>query len=215
MSIFPLFKASFIGLFLVGVFCWYVNVLWVVIICVLMSLFLFVYESCVSKLYHYESAFWLFIFSEIIVFGTLLFCCLYFDTWYFMNLSSSLEIPFLGCFVLLGSSITITAFHHLFYWCYSDILLFLTVILGIRFVGLQLLELDEITVKIIDSRFHASRFCTVGLHFSHVLLGVVGLCTVLAVGRLKFGYYRCTVLTWYWHFVDYVWLFVYTFVYVC
>ncbi|VDK34620.1 unnamed protein product [Taenia asiatica] len=83
------------------------------------------------------------------------------------------------------------------------------------FVVLQISEMEDISVNIFDTRFHARRFCTVGLHFSHVLLGVVGLSTILLIGRSKFGVYRCTVLTWYWHFVDYIWLLVYTIVYVC
>lgn len=217
MSIFPLFKASFIGLVLVSLFCWKVSLLLFVCACLLISILIFLFERLYlsGKARHYESAFWLFIFSEVIVFGTLLTCCLYFDTWYYINLSSSLEIPFLGCFILLGSRITVTAFHHLFKWSNSWILLLFTVILGLSFVLLQLIEMEEILVKLYDTRFHASSFCTVGLHFSHVLLGVVGLGTVLCVGSYRFGYYRCTVLTWYWHFVDYVWLFVYTFVYVC
>lgn len=75
--------------------------------------------------------------------------------------------------------------------------------------------MNEVFVNLVDSRFHARRFCTVGLHFSHVLVGIVGLATVFFIGRYKSGWYRCTLVTWYWHFVDYVWLFVYTFVYVC
>lgn len=60
----------------------------------------------------FEAGFWLFIVSEVIIFGTLIFCCLYYDMGYCENLSSALELPFLGCFVLLGSSVTVTGFHH-------------------------------------------------------------------------------------------------------
>nr|UEC44173.1 cytochrome c oxidase subunit III [Taenia caixuepengi] len=214
MSIFPLLNASFIGLLLVGLFLWEINLLIVFFMFVVLSLMIFVYEG-LGECFHYESAFWLFVFSEVMVFGSFLTCCLFFDSWSYENLSSSLEIPFVGCFVLLGSSITVTAFHHLFGWKYCDFFLLLTVILGLCFVCLQVSELEDIDVNIFDSSFYASSFCTIGLHFSHVLLGVIGLITIFLVGSASFGIYRCTVLTWYWHFVDYVWLIVYTIVYVC
>ena len=214
MSVFPVFNACFVGALLVGLFCWKLWLLIVFLIYVILAILIYVQEF-VEDLFHYECAFWLFIFSEVMVFGTLLTCCMYFDDSGYMNLSDPLEIPFLGCFVLLGSSITITAFHHLLEWDYSWLLLFSTVILGTGFVLLQMVEIEEIVVKIFDTRFHGSRFCTIGTHFRHVLLGVIGMLSILFVGVAKFGEYRCTVLTWYWHFVDYVWLFVYAFVYVC
>lgn len=214
MSIVPIYSASFIGLFLVGLFLWKVWFFVVFLVCAIVSIVIFVWDG-LGKVFHYESAFWLFVFSEVMIFGRFLMGCLFFDSWSYERLSRSLEIPFVGCFVLLGSSITVTAFHHLLGWKCCDFFLFLTIVLGLSFVALQIFEMEDIGVNAFDSRFHASRFCTVGLHFSHVLLGVIGLSTILLVGRYKFGIYRCTVLTWYWHFVDYIWLLVYTIVYVC
>nr|UEC44185.1 cytochrome c oxidase subunit III [Taenia tianguangfui] len=215
MSIIPVFVASFVGCFLIGLFLWNIWLLVIFLICVLLVILLFVHEGFSINGNHYESAFWLFVFSEIMVFGSFLICCLFFDSWSYESLSSSLEIPFVGCFVLLGSSITITGFHHLLGWKYCDFFLLLTIILGLGFVGLQILEINDIDINMFDSSFYASSFCTVGLHFSHVLLGVIGLTTLLIVGSKTLGSYSCTVLTWYWHFVDYIWLLVYTIVYVC
>lgn len=214
MSIIPIFNASFVGFFLVGLFLWKVNLFLIFLICAILSIVMFIFDGLGETL-HYESAFWLFVFREVMIFGRFLTCCLFFDSWSYERLSRSLEIPFVGCFVLLGSSVTVTAFHHLLGWKYCDFFLFLTVVLGLSFVVLQISEMEDISVNIFDARFYARRFCTVGLHFSHVLLGVVGLSTILLIGRSKFGVYRCTVLTWYWHFVDYIWLLVYTIVYVC
>ncbi len=214
MSFLPFFNASFIGFLLVGLFLWEVWLVPIVVLLLLVSLAFFWFDLMNVKL-HYESAFWLFILSEVMAFGSLLTCCFYFDTCSFIKLSSPLEIPFLGCFILLGSSITVTGFHHLIRWNWSRRLLVLTILLGVSFVFLQLFEMNEIFINIFDSSFHASSFCTVGLHFRHVLLGVVGLGTILYIGPMRAGMYRCTLVTWYWHFVDYIWLFVYTFVYVC
>lgn len=214
MSFLPFFNASVVGVLLVSLFLWEIWLLPVVLFLLFVSLIFFWFDLMKVHL-HYESAFWLFILSEVMAFGSLLVCCFWFDTCYFINLSSPLEIPFLGCFILLGSSITVTGFHHLIFWEWSWVLLLLTIFLGVRFVFLQLFEMKEIFINIYDSSFHARRFCTVGLHFRHVVLGVVGLITIFYLGAVKAGLYRCTVVTWYWHFVDYIWLFVYTFVYVC
>lgn len=195
-------------------FLWEIWLLPIVFILLIISLVFFWFDLMNIKL-HYESAFWLFIVSEVMAFGMLLTCCFWFDTTNFIKLSDPLEIPFLGCFILLGSRITVTGFHHVLYFELSWVLLMLTVILGISFVLLQLYEMKEIWMKIYDSRFHARSLCTVGLHFRHVVLGVIGLITVLLITPLVAGFYRCTLITWYWHFVDYIWLFVYTFVYVC
>lgn len=210
----PLFNAFVTGILLVSLFLWEIWLLPIVLLLFLVSLAFFWFDLLKTKL-HYESAFWLFILSEVMAFGSLLTCCFWFDTCSFISLSKPLEIPFLGCFLLLGSSITVTGFHHLIFWDYSWLLLSLTILLGISFVVLQLFEMKEIFINIYDRSFHARSFCTVGLHFSHVLLGVVGLRTILYLSPTRAGLYRCTLVTWYWHFVDYIWLFVYAFVYVC
>lgn len=217
MSIFPIFRAWLSGILLIGVFCWKPWLFVVFMLLVICSIFIYMYEVVnvsVHK-FHYESAFWLFIFSEIIVFGTLFFCCLYYDSVGYVNLSSPLEIPLLGCFLLLGSRVTITGFHHLLNWEYSWVLLLLTIVLGIRFMFLQVYEIGVCEIKILDSSFHASRFCTIGAHARHVLLGVIAMCFLLWFGVKNSSEYYCTIVTWYWHFVDYVWLFVYLLVYVC
>nr|CDI70244.1 Cytochrome c oxidase subunit III [Echinococcus granulosus] len=215
MSVIPAFSASFVGLGLVGLFLWKVSFVFIVLVCVVLLIVIFLYDSLSCVVHHYESAFWLFVLSECSVFGSFLICCLFFDCWSYVSLSSSLEIPFVGCFVLLGSSITVTGFHHLLGWRCCDLLLFMTIVLGLSFVVLQILEMEEVSCNIVDGSFYSSSFCTVGLHFSHVVLGVIGLVTLFLVGSDNFGVYRCTVLAWYWHFVDYIWLLVYTVVYVC
>nr|UTE83531.1 cytochrome c oxidase subunit 3 [Raillietina sp. HL-2022] len=214
MSVIPLFGASFVGIFLIGVFFWK---LWLVSLFFLLMVVFIVacVHGSVGEKAHYEAAFWLFIFSEIMVFGTLFFCCFYYGVNGDINLSDSLEIPFLGCFLLLGSSITITGFHHLLEWSYSWILLVFTLILGAGFVGLQIYEIWECDVSILSSSYCASSFCTVGAHSIHVLLGVIAMHVLLYFGSFSIGEYYCTVVTWYWHFVDYIWLFVYMIVYVC
>nr|BAV82562.1 cytochrome c oxidase subunit III [Schistocephalus solidus] len=214
MSFLPLFNSLIFGLLLISMFLWKLNILIIVLFLLVASIMFFWFDllNCSS---HYESAFWLFILSEVCAFGSLLVSCFWYDTTSFISLSGSLEIPFLGCFLLLGSSISVTGFHHVMFWPFSWVLLLLTIILGSGFVLLQLFEFNEVFINIVDSSFYASCFCTVGLHFIHVLMGVIGLLMVLCLGVLSAGVYRCTLITWYWHFVDYIWLLVYACVYVC
>nr|YP_009440982.1 cytochrome c oxidase subunit III [Moniezia benedeni]AOY40422.1 cytochrome c oxidase subunit III [Moniezia benedeni] len=214
MSIIPIFVAFSVGLLISGLFLWkvwFVGVSLFILVCLL-----WVFSNdMVDIFFHYEVGFWLFIVSEVMIFGCLFFNCLFFDCCNYMSLSSPLELPFLGCFVLLGSSITITAFHHLLGWSKCWVLLILTIVLGLSFVILQFVEMNEILMSILNTSFHASSFCTIGLHFSHVVMGVVAFFFILFIGVCNAGVYRCSVVTWYSHFVDYVWLFVYMFVYVC
>lgn len=214
MSIFSFFVACLRGLLLFSLFTWRVWLIIIALLLLLIFVVLYLYEIN-GSVCHHVSGFWLFIFSEIIIFGRLLFCCLYFDFKFYFRLSSSLELPFLGCFVLLGSSIIVTSYHHFLGWNYSFIFLMLTLVLGVLFIIIQIVEMNEIRVKLFDTVFHARRLCVVGLHFRHVLLGIVGLLFCLTYGLDNLGYYRCSIVVWYWHFVDYVWLLVYTFVYVC
>nr|UFQ89103.1 cytochrome c oxidase subunit III [Dollfusiella sp. MZUSP 7992] len=214
MSFLPIYNSLATGALVVCLFLWEINLLPYVLLLFVVSL-IFMWLDLFNYNLHYVSAFWLFIVSEVMAFGSLIACCFWFDNCYFINLSSPLEIPLVGSFILLGSSITVTGYHHLLGWSYDWVLLLLTIFLGASFVVLQIIEMNEISVIILDSAFHASSFCTVGLHFSHVILGVAGLTTVLLLSSKVAGHYRCTIITWYWHFVDYIWLFVYTFVYVC
>nr|BBB87209.1 cytochrome c oxidase subunit 3 [Moniezia benedeni] len=214
MSIIPVFVAFIAGLVVSGLFLWKMWLVCLALFGLFCVLCIFGYDM-ISILFHYEAGFWLFIISEVMIFGCLFFNCLFFDCCNYMSLSSALELPFLGCFILLGSSISITAFHHLLHWKWSWLLLVLTIVLGFGFVTLQFMEMNEVLMSILDTSFHASSFCTVGLHFSHVVVGVVAFLFILIVGVSSAGIYRCSVITWYWHFVDYIWLFVYMFVYVC
>ncbi|MGL4867998.1 MAG: cytochrome c oxidase subunit 3 [Cetobacterium sp.] len=76
-------------------------------------------------------------------------------------------------------------------------LLGLTIFLGGCFVLLQIYEMNEILFSLVDTTFHASSLCTVGLHFRHVLLGVIALTMIFILGVKVSGEYWCTTITWY------------------
>ena len=66
--------------------------------------------------------------------------------------------------------------------------------------------------------FGATFYSLVGLHASHVVVGMtpLGLVLVLSLcGSVKKAHHKhVEMISWYWHFVDAVWVVVFTVVYV-
>jgi cytochrome c oxidase subunit III len=100
--------------------------------------------------------------------------------------------------------------------------LFVTVVLGVVFLAGTAQEWHRLIVgrgfTIGTNLFGSTFYPLVGLHASHVILGLVmlSLCVVLACsGALKVVHApRVELVSWYWHFVDGVWVVVFTVVYV-
>ena len=100
--------------------------------------------------------------------------------------------------------------------------LFLTVVLGGLFIAATALEwTDMIGTKGIwmnTSTFGTCYFSLVGFHAFHVCFGLtaLSLCLLLSfLGKMPtFQAERFEVLSWYWHFVDTIWIFVFTTVYI-
>ena len=136
-----------------------------------------------------------------------------------------LEIPIFNTICLLSSSLTIhlavkmlrnarvNAFG--LWW-------FVTMILGTIFlVGTgrewQHLILEK-GLTISTNLFGTTYYSLVGLHASHVIVGLLALGTVFALslgGHVRAQHAeRTEVLSYYWHFVDAVWVVVFTVVYV-
>jgi cytochrome c oxidase subunit III len=98
----------------------------------------------------------------------------------------------------------------------------LTIALGTIFLagtGIEwhtLIYRDGLTVS--TNLFGTTFYCLVGLHATHVIVGLCMLLTVLVfalLGKLKPEHApRVEVLSLYWHFVDAVWVVVFTLVYI-
>jgi cytochrome c oxidase subunit 3 len=136
-----------------------------------------------------------------------------------------LELPILSSICLLSSSATIVfaerALHH------SKLGLFkiwwaLTILLGLEFLfstGLEWYKLiykDGLTIS--TNLFGTTFYSLVGLHASHVIVGMMFLLLVMAVTLGGFPIQtqmrRVMFLSWYWHFVDAIWVVVFTVVYI-
>jgi len=97
----------------------------------------------------------------------------------------------------------------------------LTIFLGAAFLWAtarewyQLIVLDNVTIS--TNLFGTTFYSLVGLHATHVTVGLV-LLSLVSVLSLRGQVQRAhgehiEMLTWYWHFVDVVWVVVFTVVY--
>ena len=99
---------------------------------------------------------------------------------------------------------------------------FLTIVLGSLFLAgtgrewYRLITEEGLTIR--TNLFGTTFYSLVGLHASHVIVGLVMLTTVFLLalgGHVKATHAgRAEVLSLYWHFVDAVWVVVFTVVYV-
>ena len=136
-----------------------------------------------------------------------------------------LSTPILNTICLLSSSITIVlairslragAIGAFTVWWFVTFALGLEFMIGTAMEWHKLIYHDGLTIR--TNLFGTTYYSLVGLHALHV---TIGLLLILLVGILTMcGYMnerhveRTDVLSWYWHFVDAVWVVVFLTVYV-
>ena len=129
-------------------------------------------------------------------------------------------IPFLNTLILLLSGCTVTWAHHaLIEGDRKGLIqgLALTVLLGVIFSGLQAYEYSHAAFGFGGDIYSSVFYMATGFHGAHVIIGTIFLlvCLVRAMkGHFKpdhhFGF---EAAAWYWHFVDVVWIFLFSAVY--
>lgn len=137
-----------------------------------------------------------------------------------VNSFNPIRIPLLNTILLLSSGVRVTWSHHEIIkknFKKSKISLIATVCLGVIFTAFQGFEYLEAPFCIADSSFGSTFFIATGFHGLHVILGTI----FLLVSLLRFNKlinssthivgFECAA--WYWHFVDVVWLFLYSMLY--
>jgi heme/copper-type cytochrome/quinol oxidase subunit 3 len=91
------------------------------------------------------------------------------------------------------------------------------ILLGLIFIIVQGFEWRGMPFSPRDSAFASLFFTITGFHGAHVIVGLIMLVAVRTwAGLGKFTPQRhlaVTLVGWYWHFVDIVWLFVFTTLY--
>ena len=177
----------------------------------------------------WKLGFWTFIGSECLFFGTLI-------STYMVYKGASVAEPYpaetlnipltsVSTFVLLMSSLAVVL-------CLDGInrrskklalaWLAAVIVLGAAFLGFQAYEFIEfvhegLTIK--QNVFGSSFFVLTGFHGAHVSVGVIWLTTLfilMARGKLDASpadYLKFEIAGLYWHFVDVVWIVIFTLVY--
>nr|YP_010192461.1 cytochrome c oxidase subunit III [Dipterophagus daci]QZO77417.1 cytochrome c oxidase subunit 3 [Dipterophagus daci] len=136
----------------------------------------------------------------------------------FIQILKYQELPLLNTLILLTSSLTMSTSHMMMIMNnYKKNFIFtnMTIILSLYFISLQIYEFNNCKFNINDSIYSNSFFIITGLHGLHVIFG-----TILLLSTIKFKnwyflthHFNMNLATWYWHFVDMIWLFVYSLIY--
>jgi len=130
-------------------------------------------------------------------------------------------LPLVNTLILLTSGTTVTWAHHALLENDRKGLvwgLVLTVVLGLLFTLCQAWEYSHAAFKYAGHMYGATFFMATGFHGAHVIIGTIFLtvCLMRALAghftpKQHFGF---EAAAWYWHFVDVVWLFLFTCIYV-
>jgi cytochrome c oxidase subunit III len=165
-----------------------------------------------------------FIASEALIFANIIAAFLYLEirngSW---HLPTEMTYPLINTFILLGSSIPIRfAGRGITQGNQRNfkLFLFLTILMGAAFLGGQLYEYSGLFGNHFTpqaSIFGSSFFTLTGFHGLHVTIGLIFLLIVLLRGlRGDFTakkHWAAQAGEMYWHFVDGVWVVVFTLVY--
>ena len=172
-------------------------------------------------------AMWVFLGSECLLFGTLISTFLLYRTRTGSGPTAGdvFDIPFtsVSSFILLMSSLTMVLAHHSSVRKdYRQMRLWLvaTALLGMTFLAGQVFEFTEFVhegLTVTTSPFGSSFFVLTSFHGAHVAVGVLML---LVTALMSFtGKWRpdagmdVELVGLYWHFVDIVWIVIFTVVY--
>jgi cytochrome c oxidase subunit 3 len=130
------------------------------------------------------------------------------------------DLPFMNTLILLLSGVTVTWAHHaLIEGDRKGLIqgLGVTILLGALFTGVQAYEYSHAGFAFKEGIYPTTFFMATGFHGAHVIIGTTFLCVCFfraLKGHFKpdhhFGF---EAAAWYWHFVDVVWLFLFTCIY--
>nr|AHZ34674.1 cytochrome c oxidase subunit III [Batillipes longispinosus] len=130
------------------------------------------------------------------------------------------QVPLLNTVILLSSGVTVTWSHHAIIskdMIAAKLSLLVTVLLGFYFTLLQGWEYFDSSFSIADSSYGSTFFIATGFHGLHVIIGslflLVGLMRIVSNNFSGYHHIGFESAIWYWHFVDVVWLFLFSFIY--
>ena len=135
-----------------------------------------------------------------------------FDPWH---------LPLLNTLILLTSGTTVTWAHHSLLHGDRQATrwgLVLTILLGATFTCVQAYEYSHAAFAFSGYIYGATFFMATGFHGFHVIIGTIFL--IVCLMRLQAGHFTprqhlgFEFAAWYWHFVDVVWLFLFSCIYI-
>src|SRR5712692_5752617 len=139
--------------------------------------------------------------------------------------AQQLDVPIRATICLLSSSVTVVLAERAFRQGHTggfQLWWLITILLAAEFLHStacewqRLIFTDHLTIS--TNLFGTTFYSVVGLHATHVIVGLILLVLVLIMslrGYLKQAYAEhVEMLSWYWHFVDAVWVVVFSVVYV-
>ena len=172
--------------------------------------------------------FWLFLGGETVLFASL------FGTYLALKNSTNggptshemfqMPLVFIMTMLLLTSSLTsVYAMYHMknFNFKKMQLWLLVTVLLGLGFLGFEIYEFYHYTHEfkhtMRSSAFGSAFYALVGTHGLHVLFGLCWILTLIfrnaKRGLNLYNAPKFYVASIYWHFIDVVWVFIFTVVY--
>jgi cytochrome o ubiquinol oxidase subunit 3 len=171
--------------------------------------------------------FWVYLMSDCVLFASLFASYAVFQgaTFGFPSIATLTELPFVlwETLILLTSSFTVglaVVFANKTQKATTFFALFATLGLGTAFLSMELYEFNHLIAEGHGPWANASYsafFTLVGTHGLHVFFGVLW-GVLLVVQALRWGLSntvvrRLTLFSLFWHFLDVVWIFIFTFVY--
>ncbi|WP_017186007.1 cytochrome (ubi)quinol oxidase subunit III [Alkalibacillus haloalkaliphilus] len=172
--------------------------------------------------------FWFFLGGETVLFASL------FGTYLALRNSSvdgptgeeifGLGLVFLMTVILLTSSLTsVYAMYHMKNNDFKKMQLWLgiTVLLGFAFLGLEIYEfvhyVNDYGFGFTTSAFSTAFYSLVGFHGAHVAFGLVWIISLMIRNHKRglnlYNAPKFYIASLYWHFIDVVWVFIFTVVY--
>lgn len=171
--------------------------------------------------------FWIYLMTDCVLFATLFatYAVLHNNTFGGPSAGELFSLPFVltETMLLLASSFTcglalVAAAAKQRRWTLIGFAV--TAALGLAFLGMELYEFGHLLAEGDSwrrSAFLSSYFTLVGTHGLHIVIGllwiVVMMIRVAKDGLTAGNVRRLTLLSLFWHFLDIVWIFIFTFVY--
>ncbi|KAK4467309.1 hypothetical protein MN116_000309 [Schistosoma mekongi] len=115
----------------------------------------------------------------------------------------------LETYILIRTSFFMTTYHCLIKTDERHLYLNCRILYSFAFMILAVWEIINSNARRLHNPHSAACFLTIGLHFIHVIIGTVGLTELDYYDRSKLVRRYRKIIILYWHFVDYIWLFVY------